>query len=180
MAQVADEVAGATNPRHVSVPDQEGNPTAVGRVYLVDAESTKHETPSNWRPVDGSQFDHQGQFAAASNWHAPQPKRVDLVQSLALAEFAQAGAYASIALGILSLPIALISHFAIISAGLGIALGVWGLRSKNRNIAIAGIALCLLIFFFSSYLGGVAFVRWIVGARELQGVTTSGSIDVLK
>lgn len=57
---------------------------------------------------------------------------------------AVAGVFASLMLGALSLVVGWFTGWAVVTAALGVAMGVWGLFSNRRWLAVAAIALCCL------------------------------------
>ena len=61
---------------------------------------------------------------------------------------AKGGAVGAIVLGVLSFIGSFITSYAILNSFLGVALGLWGLRSNHRRMAMIGMGLCLLSGFF--------------------------------
>lgn len=70
---------------------------------------------------------------------------------------AAAGAFAALALGVISLLASLVTVGSIITAGIGIVMGIWGLYSPRRLAAVIGILLCCLGMLGGGYQG-FAFV----------------------
>jgi len=67
-----------------------------------------------------------------------------LVENLA----AKGGAVGAIVLGVLSFVGSFITSYAILNSLMGILLGLWGLRSNHRRMALIGILLCIVSAFF--------------------------------
>ena len=62
---------------------------------------------------------------------------------------ANGGAVGALVLGIWSFLGAFITNWSIINGILGIVLGLWGLTSRRRRMALIGILLCLISIFLS-------------------------------
>lgn len=69
---------------------------------------------------------------------------------------AMGGTVASLVLGIFSIILTMLWAPAVIIAVLGLVMGIWGLYSPRRNLALVGMLLCCLGIGFGAY--GVA--RW--------------------
>ncbi len=61
---------------------------------------------------------------------------------------AKGGAVGAVVLGALAFIGSFITTYAILNSFMGVLLGLWGLRSNHRNMALIGIGLCLLSGFF--------------------------------
>lgn len=61
---------------------------------------------------------------------------------------AKGGSVGAIVLGVLSFAGSFITSYAILNSFIGVALGLWGLRSNHRRMALIGILLCLISAFF--------------------------------
>jgi len=61
---------------------------------------------------------------------------------------AKGGAVGAVVLGGLSFFGSFITSYAILNSFMGLALGLWGLRSNHRRMAIVGMAICVLSAFF--------------------------------
>ncbi|WP_148618648.1 hypothetical protein [Mariniblastus fucicola] len=61
---------------------------------------------------------------------------------------AKGGAVGAIVLGVLSFAGSFITSYAILNSFMGLALGLWGLKSNHRKMAMVGILLCLISAFF--------------------------------
>lgn len=61
---------------------------------------------------------------------------------------AKGGAVGAIVLGALSFVGSFITSYAILNSFMGVALGLWGLKSNHRRMALIGILLCLVSAFF--------------------------------
>ena len=73
------------------------------------------------------------------------PPIVDNLDNIA----ANGGAVGAIVLGIWSFLGAFITNWSIINGILGVVLGLWGLTSRRRRMALIGILLCLISIFLS-------------------------------
>lgn len=61
------------------------------------------------------------------------------------------GAYAAMALGVFSIVVSLLHYSGGLIAVLAIAMGIWGLRSPRRNMALLGMLLAALAMALASY-----------------------------
>lgn len=61
---------------------------------------------------------------------------------------AKGGSVGALVLGVLSFAGSFITSYAILNSFIGIAMGLWGLRSNHRRLALVGLALCLTSAFF--------------------------------
>ena len=61
---------------------------------------------------------------------------------------AKGGAVGAIVLGVLSFTGSFITSYAILNSLMGVLLGLWGLRSNHRRMALVGILMCLISAFF--------------------------------
>ncbi len=78
----------------------------------------------------------------------PQPAREILEPSPMENLAATGGAVGAIVLGVLAFVGSFISSYAILNSFLGLAMGLWGLRSNHRRMASIGMLLCLISAFF--------------------------------
>jgi hypothetical protein len=74
-----------------------------------------------------------------------------------------AGAIASLALGGMSLLLSYFTTLALIPAAMGVAMGIWGLYSTRRAMALAGIVLCSLVLLISGFRGIVDLYEYRYG-----------------
>ncbi len=63
------------------------------------------------------------------------------------------GAVASLCLGVLSFLFSYFTWMALIPAIVGLAMGIWGLYSMRRGLALAGVVLCCLALAISGFNG---------------------------
>ncbi len=61
---------------------------------------------------------------------------------------AKGGAVGAMVLGVLAFVGSFITSYAILNSIMGLALGLWGLKSDHRRTAMLGMALCLIAAFF--------------------------------
>ena len=61
---------------------------------------------------------------------------------------AKGGSVGALVLGVLSFAGSFITSYAILNSFMGLALGLWGLRSNHKRMALIGLGLCLLSAFF--------------------------------
>ncbi|MCO6455123.1 MAG: hypothetical protein J5I93_07470, partial [Pirellulaceae bacterium] len=73
------------------------------------------------------------------------------------------GAIGSVVLGGMSLVGCLITNAALVTALLGLAMGVWGLYSTRRGLAVLGLLLCFLALSISSFNGAVDLYEYMNG-----------------
>jgi hypothetical protein len=71
----------------------------------------------------------------------PAPKHMEHLAS-------KGGAVGAIVLGVLAFFGSFITSYAILNSFMGLALGLWGLKSNYRRTAFIGMALCLIAAFF--------------------------------
>ena len=72
---------------------------------------------------------------------------------------AKGGAVGAVVLGVLSFIGSFITSYAILNSFLGLALGLWGLRSNHRSMAVIGMAICLI----SAFLCVLDISEWLQG-----------------
>lgn len=73
------------------------------------------------------------------------------------------GAIGSVVLGGMSLVGCLITNAALVTALLGLAMGVWGLYSTRRGLAVLGLLLCFLALSIASFNGAVDLYEYMNG-----------------
>lgn len=87
------------------------------------------------------------------------------------------GATAALVLGILSLVASFFTAGALVIAALGLAMGVWGLYSTRRGLAIAGIVLCCIALAMASFTGVVALYEMQHGYKPWATPSAVDSVD---
>lgn len=70
---------------------------------------------------------------------------------------AKGGAVAAIVLAVLAMAGSFVTSWSIINAGMGLACGIWGLRSQHKKMAGIGILLCLI----AAFLCAVEISDWL-------------------
>lgn len=70
---------------------------------------------------------------------------------------AKGGAVGAVVLGVLSFMGSFITSYAILNSFLGLALGLWGLRSNHPRMATIGMAICLI----SAFLCALDISEWL-------------------
>lgn len=81
---------------------------------------------------------------------------------------AKGGAVGAMVLGVLSFAGSFITSYAILNSFMGVALGLWGLKSNHNRMALFGILLCLV----SAFLCVLDISEWLQGLwfdPELDG-----------
>jgi len=87
------------------------------------------------------------------------------------------GATAALVLGILSLIASFFTAGALVTAALGLAMGVWGLYSTRRRSAIAGIVLCCVALALASFTGVVTLYEMQHGYKPWATQFPANSVD---
>ncbi len=78
------------------------------------------------------------------------------------------GAIASVVLGILSLIVSLYTFLALPVSILGMLMGIWGLYSHRRGLAMVGLVLCCFALILSGFHGSVALFESIYGMKPWE------------
>jgi hypothetical protein len=110
--------------------------------------------PSSPRPVAVPRFN--------------QPRRAttaELIDARRTGQMAMGGTVASLVLGVFSALLALAWPPAAVIAVLGLVMGIWGLYSPRRNLALVGMLLCCLAIGLGTY-GVVRSVYIYVQSRQ--------------
>ena len=92
--------------------------------------------------------------SAAAPTGPRRPQSGNVAESRRASMMAMGGTVASIVLGIFAGLLALLWPPAALIAVLGLAMGIWGLRSPRRNLALVGMLLCCLAIGLGTF-GGV-------------------------
>lgn len=113
------------------------------------AELVENETP-NAEVVD-AQLMHETKDTA---------EETKLLENIA----AKGGAVGSFVLGVLAVIGSFVTSYSIINAVLGLLLGLWGLSSRSRRLAVIGLALSMLGMIFSA-VQITDIIQWYLQAR---------------
>jgi len=70
---------------------------------------------------------------------------------------AKGGAVGAMVLGVMAFAGSFITSYAILNSFMGMALGLWGLRSNHRRMALVGISLCVI----SAFLCALDISEWL-------------------
>jgi hypothetical protein len=94
-------------------------------------------------------------FAPVTYAKTPKPSltTADRIDALRSSQMAMGGTVASLILGLFALVLASFRFEAALIALLGLFLGIWGLKSQRRNLALAAMLLCCLGIGLGSYTG---------------------------
>lgn len=114
---------------------------------IVIAPAASYQPPQGipWPVHQGSPFQKNPFEMSAPKHFAPQ---VDSVWMPGMEDYmARGGAVAAFVIGIVTILGGLITGFAFLNGILGIGLGIWGLNSTKKRMAIIGIGLCIIGMF---------------------------------
>ncbi len=83
---------------------------------------------------------------------------------------ATGGAIASVVLGVMALAaIPLIPPGSLLVSILGVPMGVWGLNSDRRGLAVVGLTLCCLAMAIAGFLSAVQLFEYFNGYNPFEG-----------
>jgi len=109
--------------------------------------------------------DAAGRRSGASSEHAYVPVRQAAYSPTRPSE---GGAIAALILALLSLLISMFSATAVVTALVGLGLGLWALSSSRRTIALVALLLCCLALAIGGYRGVVAWHIYQYGYSPWQ------------
>jgi hypothetical protein len=79
------------------------------------------------------------------------------------------GVVAALVLGVLSLAAAWFTVFAFITAMVGIGLGIWGLKTDRKTLAMAALLLCALAVLVTGFFFALTVYQFVTGAGGTRG-----------
>jgi hypothetical protein len=110
----------------------------------------------------------QQPVAHASTATYRRPQTSEVVDARRASMMAMGGTVASIVLGIFSALLSILWPPAAIIAVLGLAMGIWGLRSPRRNLALVGMLLCCLAIGLGAFGGARALYVHVQSNRAIR------------
>ena len=87
------------------------------------------------------------------------------------------GAIAALVLGGMSFVFSYFTPLALVPAVVGLAMGIWGLYSTRRGMALAGVVLCCIAMAISGFNGLVALYTLQHGYAPWEAPDDSGMYD---
>lgn len=153
---VAPQQASATD-----LPAPSGTSTDSGARVQSGAGDT--DSPARVRRV-GSPFAASNGAGAKPLFYEPPPPPPMYPRNVA----AVGGAIGALVLGILSLIGCFFTNAALITGILGLVMGVWGLYSTRRGVAVAGLLVCFLAMSISSFNGAVELYVRMYGEHPFK------------
>ena len=108
--------------------------------------------------------------AAAVEQQRPQrrPPTGELIDARRASLMAMGGTVGSLVLGLFAAMLSILWPPAAMIAVLGLGLGIWGLNSPRRNMALVGMLLCCLAIGLGTYGGARALYVHIQANRAIQ------------
>jgi hypothetical protein len=95
-------------------------------------------------------------------------KTAEMVDAKRAALMAMGGTVASLVLGVFAAALGTLWPPAALIAILGLAMGIWGLRSPRRNLALIGMLLCCLAIGIGAFGGVRAIYLQVQNRRAIE------------
>jgi hypothetical protein len=151
-------------PQQTSPPDLPAAPGASPDAKApVQSGSGGADSPQRVRRV-GSPFAASNGAGSRPLFYEPPPPPPMYPRHVA----AVGGAIGALVLGILSLIGCFFTNAALVTGILGLVMGVWGLYSTRRGIAVAGLLVCFLAMSISSFNGAVELYVRMYGEHPFK------------
>lgn len=99
---------------------------------------------------------------------AVRPVTSDVVDARRASIMAMGGTVASLVLGVFATALSMLWPPAAAVAVLGLALGIWGLGSQKRNLALIGMLICCLAIGIGAFGGARAIVIQVKANRPIE------------
>jgi hypothetical protein len=146
------------------------HPETDGRPPVRAQGSASQQTPLAATVLDNDQTQVVAALPAAPAKAATyrQPQTSEIVDARRASMMAMGGTVASIVLGIFAALLALLWPPAAIIAVLGLVMGIWGLRSPRRNLALVGMLLCCLAIGLGAFGGARALYVHVQSNRAIR------------
>lgn len=135
------------------------------------AESGDRAAANGFRPTRvGSPFGAATASSQTTRWESTSSKE------RSRSDAAVGGAIAVLFLGVIS-PIATMyePYVALVIAGLGVPVGIWGVYSKRRLIAVVGLILCCLTFAVATVQSAAKVYTRVYGVSPWDATSDDGS-----
>jgi hypothetical protein len=116
----------------------------------------------------GGQSPFMATAVAARQTSPRRPSTGELIDARRASLMAMGGTVGSLVLGLFAAILAILWPPAAIIAVLGLALGIWGLSSPRRNLALVGMLLCCLAIGLGAYGGARALYVYVQANRAIQ------------